>query len=163
MEAEATDEIEVVLFKVEHPELDEPIRLSTDNTERLSVDPLMYCTRSTWGGANPLSEPYLFILASAVLPSDLEDAPASAQIVLENIDAEMVALLRSFLSPPSVSLAVVLASSPNVVEGEWSGLQLLSADIDAGAITISLSREEIEAELWPTGRMSRERFPGLHL
>lgn len=163
MEAETSAEIEAVLFCIEHPELPAPVRLSTDNTERLSEEPLIYGTRSTWRGADPETEPYLFLLASALLPSDLEDAPASAQIVLENLESEMVALLRSFLSPPTVHMAVVLASSPDLVEAEWSGLQLLGAEIDAGTITLSLSREEIEGEYWPTGRMTRDRFPGLHL
>lgn len=163
MEAETSDEVALVLFCIEHPDLPAPIRLSTDNTERLSEEPLIYGTRSTWRSADPETEPYLFLLAAALLPSDVEDAPASAQIVLENLDSQMVALLRSFLTPPAVHMAVVLASSPNLVEAEWSGLQLLGADIDAGAITLTLSREEIEGEYWPTGRMTRDRFPGLHL
>ena len=161
--AEASDEIEVLLFSIEHPDLEAPIRLSSDNTERLSEDPLLYCTRSTWRDADPETEPYLFLMVSAVLPSDLDDAPASAQFVLENLDSEMVTLLRSFQAPPTVHMAVVLASSPDLVEAEWTGLKLTAAEIDAGSITLSLSREEIEGEYWPTGRMTRLRFPGLHL
>jgi len=163
MEAEATGEIEVILLVFDHPELPAPIRLSTDNTERLSEDPLMYGTRSSWRGANPITDPYLFVIASAVLPSDLEDTPAAAQIVLENLDSEMVGLLQSFITPATVHLAVVLASSPDLVEAEYADLQLISHAIDAGSISLSISRDEIEAEYWPTGRMSRERFPGLHL
>ena len=161
-DAPISAEIEVALICVEHPDLPAPIRLSTDNTERLSDEPLYYGTRSTWAGANPLTQPYLWVVASAVLPSDLEDAPAAAQIVLDNLDSQMAAVLRSVTSPPTVRLAVVLASSPNRVEAEWSDLRLVAADIDAGQIVLSLSREEIEQEMFPGGRMSRERFPGLH-
>lgn len=162
-DAQASDEIEVVLFRITHAELEAPIRLSTDNADRISDDPLIYGTRSSWGGADPLTDPYLFIIASAVLPSDLEDAPATAQVTLENLDSAIVELLTSFLSPATVDLAVVLASSPDLPEAEFTGLQLLSAEADAGAVTLSLSREEIELEYFPTGRMTRDRFPGLHL
>lgn len=161
-DAEGSAEIEVALILIEHPELSSPIRLSTDNTERLSDDPLMYGTRSGWRGANPVTEPYLWVIASAVLPGDSEDAPASAKIALENLDAEMVELVRSFTDPATVSLAVVLADSPSVVEAEWSGLRLVSADITAGEIILSISRDEVELEPFPPGRMTRLNFPGLH-
>ncbi|NEX47596.1 hypothetical protein [Pseudotabrizicola algicola] len=161
-DAEGGAEIEVALIHIEHPDLEAPIRLSTDNTERLSDDPLMYGTRSSWRGANPVTEPYLWVIASAVLPGDADDAPASAQIALENLDAEMVDLVRSFTDPASVSLAVVLAGSPDVIEGEWTGLLLVSADITAGEIVLSISRDEVELEAFPPGRMTRLNFPGLH-
>lgn len=56
-ESEASAEIEVALFTIEHPLLPAPIRLSTDNTERLTDDPPTYGTRSTWRGANPVTDP----------------------------------------------------------------------------------------------------------
>ena len=162
LDAPASDDIEVVLFLIEHPDLAAPIRLTTDNTERLSVDPLIYGTRSTWRGADPLTEPHLWIIASAVLPGDAEDAPASAQVVLENLDAQMVELFRSFNDPATVSLAVVTAATPDLIEAEWTGLQLVSADINAGEIVLSLSRDEVELEGFPPGRTTRLNFPGLH-
>ncbi|WP_323036259.1 hypothetical protein [Pararhodobacter sp.] len=152
----------MALILIEHPELEAPIRLSTDNTERLSTDPLMYGTRSSWRGSNPVTEPFLWIIASAVLPGDAEDAPASAQIALENLDAEMVQLVRSFTDPATISLAVVLAETPDLIEAEWTGLQLVSADITAGEIVLSISRDEVELEPFPPGRMTRLNFPGLH-
>ncbi len=160
-DAEASPEIEVVLLHIEHPDLSDPIRLSTDNTERLSSDPLYYGTRSNWRGANPLTEPFLWVVASALLPSDQEDQPAAATVAVANLDSEMIGLLRSFTDPATVFMAVVLASSPDVIEAEWE-MELTGFDADAGEIRLSLSREEIELELFPGARMSRSRFPGLH-
>lgn len=160
-EADTSGEIEVVLFHITSPELEEPIRLSTDNAVRVSVDPEVYATVSNWRGGS-VATPYLWIIASAVLPGETEDAPAQAQLVLENLDAGMVELLRSFTDPPRVSMAVVMASSPDLVEAEWSGLQIASSDITAGEIVLSLSRDEIELEPYPSGRLSHHRFPGLH-
>ena len=161
-DAPASAEIEVVLLAIDHPELDAPIRLSTDNTERLSDDPLYYGTRSTWRGADPGSDPYLWVMASALLPSDLEDQPAAATVILENLDARMAQLLRSFLEPATVHMAVVLAASPDLIEAEWTDLRLVGCEITAGEISLQISREEIENEMFPSGRMSRDRFPGMH-
>lgn len=158
-----SQEIEVVLFEITHPDLDEVIRLSTDPTEKLSEDPYLMGTRSTWRGADPATQPWLWIVASTLLPSDLEDAPASSTLVLENLDSDMVTLVRSISSPPLVNMGVVLAESPDVIEVEYLDLQIVSADIDAGEIVLSISRDEIEAEPFPSGRMTRESFPGLFL
>ncbi|MBN8294740.1 hypothetical protein JI664_22410 [Rhodobacter sp. NTK016B] len=162
LDAPVSDQIEVALFLIEHPDLAAPIRLSTDNTERLSEDPVTYGTRSTWAGSNPITEPFLWIVASAVLPGDEDDAPANARIAIANLSSSMVALLRSFTDPADIRLAVVMADTPDLVEEEWSGLRLVSADMDAGEIVLSLSRDEIELEPFPPGRMTRLNNPGLH-
>ena len=160
-DAASTDEIEVVLIQIEHPQLAAPVRLSTDPTERISVDPLTYGTRSTWLGANPVTSPFLFILASAELPGDQEDAPASTALVLENVDVDLAVLLRSFTDRPTVHMAVVLASSPNLIEAEFRGLSITGADGNAGEITLQISRAPIEEETVPMDRFTKERFPGL--
>nr|WP_298102223.1 hypothetical protein [uncultured Shinella sp.] len=162
-DAVSSSEIYVALFEITHPQLSKPIRLSTDNTERLSTDPLYYGTRSTWRGANPLTDPYLWVVASTLLPSDKEDAPAGGTLVLENLDAEMVRLVRSYTDIATISMAVVLAATPHLVEAEYLGMEILSADIDANAITLIFSREEIEMEPFPGHRMTRNNFPGLFL
>ncbi|MBT9382231.1 hypothetical protein KM176_00015 [Pseudooceanicola sp. CBS1P-1] len=162
-DADISGEVYVALFEITHESLTETVRLSTDPTERITSDPLVYGTRSSWRGANTATEPWLWTIASALLPSDMEDTPTSASLVLENLDSAMVKVVRSFTSLATVNMAVVLAETPDVIEAEYLGLQILSADIDAGSITLAISREEIEAEPFPSGRMTRDRFPGLHL
>lgn len=161
-DAQASAEIYVALFYITHPDLEAPVRLSTDNTVRLSEEPLTYGTRSTWMGSNPASQPFLWIVASTILPSDMEDAPPAGNIVLENLDDEIATVLRSFTDLATIHMAVVLASSPNVIEGEWRDLNIVAADIDAGEVMVSFSREDITDEYFPSGRMTRDRFPGLH-
>jgi hypothetical protein len=161
IEAGMTDEVYVALFYITHPDLDEPVRLSTDNTERLSDDPLMYGTRATWMGTNPVTSPFWFVLASTILPSDLDDAPASGNLVLENVDNDIAKELRSFTTLATIHMAVVLASSPDLVEMEFLNMKMISADLTAGEITLNFSREDIEEEKSPGGRMTRSQFPGL--
>ncbi|MFT6444488.1 MAG: hypothetical protein ACJA1J_000725 [Sulfitobacter pontiacus] len=160
-DAPTTAEIEIALIMIEHPELDAPVRLSTDPTERLWVDPLMYGTRSTWMDSDPVNEPFLFILASTDIPSDLEDAPAAANIVVENVDSDIAALLRSFTDRPTVHMAVVLAGSPDLVEVEFRGMVMVSADGNAGSVSLQVSRAPVEEESVPMDRFTKDRFPGL--
>ncbi|MDF3420146.1 hypothetical protein HKX23_17495 [Sulfitobacter sp. KE29] len=160
-DAATTDEVEVALIMIEHPLLDAPVRLSTDPTERLSTDPLMYGTRSTWMESNPAIEPFLFILASTDIPSDLEDAPAAAAIVVENVDSDIAETLRSFTDRPTVHMAVVMASSPDLIEVEFRGMVMVGSSGNAGEITLEVSRAPIEEESVPMDRFTKNRFPGM--
>ncbi len=161
--APSSAEVEVALLVFEHADLAEPVRISTDPTERLSADPLMYGTRSDWMGADPATEPYLFVLASAEIPGDQEDAPAAATVVLENVDNDIAKVLRSVTDRATVHMAVVHSSTPDLIEAEFRDMRLISADGDAADITLTISREPIEDEGFPADRMTRDRFPGLFL
>ncbi len=162
-DAVGSKEVEVVLVQITHPETNQIIRLSTDPTERISYQPLSYGTRSDWLGADPEddAEAFLFILMSAMLPDDSEDSAPAAQLVLEAVDNRIAEALRSTTLRATVSMAVVLASSPNKIEFEARNFRLVSAEGNAEAITLSISRDPITSEPWPAGRMTRERFPGL--
>jgi hypothetical protein len=152
-------EVEVVLFHITHPLLDAPVRLSTDPTARLSLEPLRYGTRSSWLTED--DSPFLFVLAAAQLPDDKKDAPAAARLVLANLDNSIAGLLRSFTDPATVDLAVVLSSSPDLVEMEVLGLETTSSEGAGDQVTISLSRDLLTSEPWPSARTTRSRFPGL--
>ncbi|MBG6178788.1 hypothetical protein IWQ55_006660 [Labrenzia sp. EL_208] len=161
-EAHTSEEIEVALFHIEHEDLSDPVRLSTDPTERLSDDPLAYGTRSTFNGANPVSQPFQFVLVSTDMPSDLEEAPAEATLVLENVTRGIADVLQMITTQASVHMALVLASSPNQIEAEYRDLKLVRAEGNASEITLFLSRQPIEEESFPSVRMTKQRFPGLH-
>lgn len=161
-DAANSDQVQVALIEISHPDLDGAVRLSTDPTERLGLEPLTYGTRSTWRGADPATEPFYWIVASTVLPSDKSDAPAAATLTLENLDVRTSAILRSFKDMATVSLAVVLASSPDVLEAEYTGMNLTDATMQDGDITLSFSRDQIELERFPLGTMSPATFPGLN-
>lgn len=163
-DADGSDETEVVLLQFTHPETSQVVRLSTDPTERLSLEPLRYCTRSNWLGANPKDdeEAFLFVLVSVLLPDDQDTAPPAARLVIEGADNELAEVLRSTLQEAEVSMALVLASTPNVIEQEWLGFKMVRAESQGEGITLSVSRNPLTAEPWPMARMTRERFPGLH-
>lgn len=159
-DAESTDEVEVVLIKITHPLLDQPIRLSSDNTERLSTEPLSYGTRSTWLTED--GSPFLFILMGAQIPDETDEAAPAGNLVLANLDSDIAEVLTSTTVPALVSMALVLASSPNEIEHEFLDMQLRSAEGDGDEIVLSFAKEQVLSEKYPSDLMTKERFPGLY-
>lgn len=160
LDRDASDEIEVTAIIIEHPLLEEPVRLSSDPTVRLSVDPLSYGTLSTWRTEN--GAPFKFILMDALVPDDNDDAPAQASLVLEVLDSSIAEILSSTTVQATCHMAIVLASSPDLVEAEWIGLQMTGGDIDSGQAALRFSMDALYDEPYPADRMTKDRYPGLH-
>ncbi len=159
LDAQSSAEVEVVLIYLDHPTFGAPVRVSSDPTVRLSHDPIMYGTRSAW--IDGKAEPYYFSGAHLAMPGDQDDAPAAAQITLDAFDAGIVTALRGFSDYATAHLAVVLASSPDVIEEEWRDLKLVGVTYSAGNVTLQLSRDPIENDGVPMDNVTPQRFPGL--
>lgn len=155
-------EVEIVLIMIHHADLAKPIRLSSDPTETISEDPVMYGTRSTWQTPAPSNDPFLAVPISTRMPSDLDDAPASANLVIDLVDEEILSTLRSFRGQATADIAVVLSSDTNSPEVAYYGLMVTSFSADTGEVTVFFDRQPIEDEPHPADRMTRERFPALH-
>jgi len=155
-------EVEVVLVRFTHPATDVIVRLSTDPTERLSAEPLAYGTRSSWFGTDPLTQPFQFVLMSALIPDDRDETPGGARLVLDAGDGTLAELLRSTTERATVDIAIVLASSPDHIEFEAPGLKLVSSEGNADSITLTIAADPVSEAPWPAGRMTRSRFPGLY-
>jgi len=154
--AQETDDVPITLVTIAHSAIvGGPLRLSSDPTERLSIDPLKYGTRSR-------GLVYEFVLMAAVLPDDREDTPTAVQLALENVSSDMTKAVRASITPATMTFELVMASDPDIVEMRWSGLAALRATYDAGQIQIEVSRESILGEPWPAHRMTQNRFPGLY-
>jgi hypothetical protein len=154
MAGASTDEVPVILVTIRHPDLDAPVRLSSDPTERLSFEPLVYGTVSQ-------REAYSYVLMAARVPDSRERAAPRTSLVFENVDADMVSVIRSVVTPATVDLALVLASQPDVIEARWTDLFVVAATYDAERVTLDISREPYTSEPWPAGRITPARFPGL--
>jgi hypothetical protein len=160
-DAQADDEVEVVLLRFQHPDLDAPVYVSTDNADILSFEPFMRGTRSTWLSMAGAPIDYLFIGASAVLPDEGDDGPMPAQLALEILDSGIATVLTSTVIPADVDIAVVMASTPNLVEAEFRRLKFASADGDAGLVMLTFAHRPVWQESYPSGRQTKQRFPGL--
>ncbi|MFB2553333.1 hypothetical protein [Ensifer soli] len=162
-DAETSGDVEVFLLHITHPEMEETVRLSSDDTVRISHDPLLYATHSTWLTANPYADPYMFMPMTVDRPHDQKGVQASATLRMPNISAEMERILRSVRSRSTVDIAVVMASDPNYVQDQVLGLKLVDHLISATEISLSISRAWKGDEPWPSGRMTQFVLPGLHL
>lgn len=155
--AEQTDQIPVMLSTIRHPSLSAPVYLSSDPTERISADPLMYGTRH-------MGVVYAFVLMGAVLPDDQDKSPPKTTLVFENVDRDMAKAMRSITpgSYASVDLTIVLAGDPDVIEAQYTNLRGVRGSYDANQVSLDISREPFTSEPMPAGRMTASRFPGLH-
>lgn len=154
MFAQQTDEVPVVLLLIEHPDLDGPVRLSSDPTQRLQDSPPVYGTISQ-------GEEWLFLPFSLVWADEKEEAAPTQRLVIENIDRELIGLLRSTIEPALVQAFIVLSSALDVVEIEGAPFELTNVDYSAQTITMSLNIDALAYEPFPSGSFTPAAFPGL--
>lgn len=152
-----TTEDQVLLVTISHPELAAPIRLSSDATEKLSLEPLVFGIKS-----NGLE--YQLVLMSAILPDNRRGSPRRAALTFQDIDSTHIELVRSFINPATVDLEVVFASAPDVVTDSYEGLRMkqVSYDESSSSMTIEFSRELYLSEPLPSHRQTKNVSPGLH-
>lgn len=152
--AEQTGEVWVFLLTITHEALVTPLRLSSDPTVRLSVDPLSYGTLSR-------GETYEYLPMSLVLPDDSEGVAPAIRLVFDNIARQAVPLLRSVSTPPTVTVEMVLASDPDTVEVSFAEFDLVGADYDALSVSVDLTVNALANEPYPAGTFTPGGFGGL--
>jgi hypothetical protein len=154
MYAEHSEECEVALVTITHADLDSPVRISSDPTTRLGVEPLRYGTVSR-------GEEYEHVLMSAIVPDDRKGTPPRVALVLENVGFDVVEVAQSFTDPAVALIELVLASAPDTVIQAYRGLRIVRCSFDEATATFDLSREPFVSE--PFGaRQTKNFFPGLH-
>lgn len=154
MHAQQTDVVPIVLLLIEHPDLDEPVRLSSDPTTRIEDSPPLYGTVSQ-------GETWLFLPFQLVWPDEKDDAAPVQKLQIENIDRGLVTLLRNTITPALVQAFIVLSNALDDVEIEGAPFDLTSADYDANTITMTLNIDALAVEPFPSGSFTPAAFPGL--
>ncbi|MBB6011870.1 hypothetical protein HNR59_001215 [Aquamicrobium lusatiense] len=149
-----TDELPVLLLTISHPDLGSVWRLSSDNADLLDAEEQLRGTISR--GQN-----YYFFPMDVSLPEDGEDASNVIQITLDNVTREITPLLKSTVTPASVTIEIVLASAPDEVEIEFPDFELASADVDAGSVVLSLTVDTMASEPFPADNFTPSSFGGL--
>ncbi|MGN6538935.1 MAG: DUF1833 family protein [Mesorhizobium sp.] len=162
VDALGTTSVAVFLVIIEHDDLEEPLRISSDNAARLSTEPLTYGTLSTYGSTDGSAKPFYYIGMQVIPPDDEEDAEPTSTVVIDVLDADIVDVLTSTTVPATARIAIVMAETPNLVEIESVGLELKNVSGDWGQIALKLSMEDLYDEPFPALRMTKAQFPGLH-
>jgi hypothetical protein len=156
--AQETGDYPIILLTCSHPELDEPMYISTDATTRLveltTDEHVVYGTISN-------GREYIYCPVEISLPSEEEGAPPQTQLSIGNIGREMVVAIRSLRSSPTVSIAVVLASDPDRIEGELGGFTFTDVEITAMSITGNLVMDIMTSEPFPHRTFTPSTATGL--
>lgn len=140
-----TGEALLVLLEIDHEALQEPFRLSSDNVDTVS------------GGLT-----YQSFFFRLTLADDRDDQISRARIEVDNVDRRIVEAVRSISGPPAVTVRLVLASTPDVLEAGPIPFQLLNANWDALIVEGELGYDlEIINQAYPAHRMTPQFFPGL--
>lgn len=158
MNAEDTAIVPVILATFNNQNLTEPVRVSSDATELLSDDPEVLGTTSR-------KNEFLYIAMSVLIPDDKDDAPQGAQVVIENVSADIIAQFRSAVGDITVDFELVfsrgVAGDTDFVEEIWPNLRVVSVNYDEKQIVTQCMDDLLTSEPQPSQRMTRSRFPAL--
>jgi hypothetical protein len=162
-----TDAFMAALVTITHPELPQPIRISSDPSERLSIDPPLFGTVSR-------GNTFWHIPTKLVLPGADKQTAAKAQLMFDNIAidrdtagiAELANARVSDLALKSPGLGIVLielvySTTPDFVERHWPRLQTVVTTVEGASVVVDLARNNKAREPVPALTFSPAYFPGL--
>lgn len=139
-----TDEVFLVQLKIDHESLDGPIRL-VHNTKNIISN----------------GEEYFACAFRASFPASEAGTIPKCKITVDNVDRQIVQAVRSVSSDVTVTLSVVLASTPDTVEYGPLNMMLEKVTYDAFIVTGEVGPEDTLREPHPGGRITPANFPGV--
>jgi hypothetical protein len=141
--AQSTSKAWVMLLVIDHEDLSEPIRL-TSNETNLIVD----------------GNVYVAFGFDIDMPDEGDDVP-QVQVRVDNVDRKMVDTIRALTSPPDFSLSVVLSDTPDLIEAGPFDMTLQDCEYDVLSITGNLTFDNILSEPFPAESFNPQEYPGL--
>lgn len=147
----------IVLMTITHESLSEPIRVSTDPTQRLSStsdSEVVYGTISN-------GDEYIFFPVSVTLPSEIEDGAGNMRLEIDNIKRALVPFIRNLSSPPLLQTDIVTSDDPDVVVASWFDYLMTDITINDTTISAELQLDLFFTEPFPAGTFGSSEFPGL--
>lgn len=142
--AQDTGDVILVLLTISHPSISPSIRV-VNNTQQITSRGETY-------------EPFPF---EVTLPDQREDAPPSARLSIDNISREIGQAIRSITSPAFLTIEVIRAADPDVVEKRWPNFTLRDVKWDWGKVSGDLRIDDFTTEPYPAGIFSPASFLGL--
>ncbi len=150
-----SSEVPIFLLTITHPQLGQPILLSTDPTIRVQTQPdLVYGTVSR-------GKTYLYAGIDITLPNEQERSPPASKLTIDNVTRDLIPLARSIATPAQVKIEAVLASALDTVEMTFPQLDMSTLDYDASTLTFSLTMDALVTEPYPAGTFGPAYFPAL--
>ena len=143
MYAQDTKEVVLLLLTIAHANLVTPIRVVNNLEEIVSQG-------YTWA-AFPFE---------ITLPIESDDQIPVMTIRIDNVDRQIVTAIRSLQGAPDITLDVVVASQPDIVDVTFVGFKLKSVSYDNLVVEGEMRLEEILSEPFPQHRITPFHFPG---
>lgn len=139
-----TGEVFLLLITFDHESFDEPVRL-VNNLENIT-------SRGNVYQAFPLE---------LVLPQDDGSTLPTVDITCQNATLELIDEIRSVNGPMSVSIELILASTPDYVETSIDDLRVASIQYDEKTIKMTCTVDDLLNTSYPKERYLPNNFPGL--
>lgn len=153
--APEVNETFVILLTIDHPDLSEPLRISSDNKEEFFIDDVK--TRGIVSNGNY----FIYYPMVISLPNSGEEIISSFTIQIDNVNQEVMRTIRQLNTPPTATLQVVTASDPNTIEIELPGFTLVNVEADSFVISANLTLKTFTGEPFPGGQMLPSNFRGV--
>lgn len=123
--AQQTGEQFLTTVEIDHADLTDPLRFVQD-TQAVTSN----------------TKEYLPAAFEFQLPDDQEDNVPTGQVVLDNIDQQIIQAVRPLKTAPTITINILLRSSPDTVEMGPIAFELQEFGYDVQTIRGSLSYEE---------------------
>jgi hypothetical protein len=145
--AQQTPEVFVPFVKIDHPDFANPIRLAM-NTEKITRSDGDYM-------------PYAFQIN---LPDQRDDQIPQVTMTVDNTDLQVNDAIRTLQGPPTVTMDVAMASTPNTIEVGPFEYSLQSVTADANTIQGTLGfADDVFSQQVPGQNYTPVNSPGLFI
>lgn len=148
-----TKEVYALLMTIEHPSWTQPLRIASDNAVLLPSAGVR--------GVLSRGNEFLFLPFNISLPAQDETGISKCSISVDNVDRQIVGAARSALTPPSITLEVILSAEPDTVEISYTDFRLDRVGWDAFIVTGEISIEYFDLEPFPWARFTPGDWPGI--
>lgn len=162
-EAAHTELITFCLMQITHTALSSPVRISTLAQERLTDDPVTYGVRSTWLGANPATEPFVFLGISYEWPGNFEGRPGETRLTVDGGTPGLIAALSTIHTPATLQMAKFTTADVNTPEPGQTLADMRVRLAASNGETLQLTAGWYPSWLeGPAHFMDPQSTPGLH-
>ena len=142
--SQETSEVFLILLEIDHADLAVPIRVVNNSVDIVSN-----------------LETYTAYPFQINPPAEREGKVTNAQLTIDNVTQELTIAFRSLTSPPPITMSVILADSPDVVE--LGPLEFIVREITYNSQTIQAElvyEDRLDIEV-PGLSYTPQYFPGL--
>lgn len=140
-------ESDVVIFsciKITHPELDHDLHFINSEENHVIAGQL-----------------HIGFGFEITLPGDNADTVPQITITIQNIDLEIVKIIRELTTPPKISFYVVTPDEPDSIQAGPFKMTLREASYNFQTVTLTCKWRDILNLNFPYHTFTPNRFPGL--